>query len=251
MNDEMKRVRSPNYPAISLKDAITHLNAFWPKMHSHAAPRDLVLKIMGYSSYNGASGSALSAHIKYGILEKNGENYKITALGQRILHPQSDKEKAEAIRSAALAPPLFTELLDNFGGMVPPSDEIIRSYLARRGFATSAIPSVIQSFRETMELLPRNPLDESNLSPPLDEEYNSTTIPLNNEAYPQNIIPFNSLTKPPSIIEDTGREFLHGPLSKTTSYRLFIEGEIGINEISKLIKILELQKEILNDDLDN
>lgn len=44
------------------------------------------------------------------------------------------------------------------------------------------------------------------------------------------------------------REWLRGPLSKDTSYRLFVSGDLGAKEIQKLIKVLEVQRLVLGDD---
>jgi hypothetical protein len=44
------------------------------------------------------------------------------------------------------------------------------------------------------------------------------------------------------------REWLRGPLSKEVNYRLIVSGELGSKEIGKLIKLLEAQKLVLDDD---
>jgi hypothetical protein len=44
------------------------------------------------------------------------------------------------------------------------------------------------------------------------------------------------------------REWLRGPLSGQTSYRLLIDGEMGPKEIGKLIRLLEAQKVVLEDE---
>lgn len=46
-------------------------------------------------------------------------------------------------------------------------------------------------------------------------------------------------------------EWLRGKLSKETSYRILVTGEIGPKEIGKLIKLLTTQKDILSDDDDD
>lgn len=249
MSDDIKRVRSPNYPSISLKDAIGHLDALWSKMHAHAAPRDLVLKAMGYSSYNGASGSALSAQVKYGLLERVGDDYKLTERAKQILHPHSPDERVSAIRAAANAPPLFTELLDQFGGTAPPSDDILRSYLARRGFASSAVPSVIQSFRETIDLVSRETARYDSVQTPEPREEPVRAEPVQPSMAPQTLHAIPHVAHHASLDEGE-REFAHGPLSRETSYRLLVKGGVGPREIAKLIKYLELQKSILSDDDD-
>lgn len=44
------------------------------------------------------------------------------------------------------------------------------------------------------------------------------------------------------------REWLRGPLSRDASYRLIVSGDLGPRDIGKLIKLLEAQKLILEDD---
>lgn len=46
------------------------------------------------------------------------------------------------------------------------------------------------------------------------------------------------------------REWLRGPLSKETGYRLIVTGDLGPKEIGKLIKLLEAQKNVLSDEDD-
>lgn len=60
-------------------------------------------------------------------------------------------------------------------------------------------------------------------------------------------------TSPPRLAESSPvvgaeREWLRGPLSKQTSYRLIVNGQLGSKEIAKLIKLLEVQKMVLDDD---
>jgi len=58
---------------------------------------------------------------------------------------------------------------------------------------------------------------------------------------------------PPILAEGLGvvaseREWLRGPLSKDSNYRLIVSGNLGPKEIGKLIKLLEVQKAVLSDD---
>lgn len=52
----------------------------------------------------------------------------------------------------------------------------------------------------------------------------------------------------PEVIIPQEREWIRGPLSSGTSYRLFVSGDLGPKEIGKLIKLLEAQKLVLSDD---
>jgi hypothetical protein len=149
-----KRTRSPNYPALSLPVALDKVAALYKKQHTHAAPREVVAQGMGYNSLNGASATAISALHKYGLLDKVGDEVKISDRAMRILHPHSPEEKAAAIKDAAMEPALFAELAERFPGVFP-SDEILRNFLIRGGFAPAAVSSVILAYRDTVELAER------------------------------------------------------------------------------------------------
>ena len=164
-----KRVRSPNYPSMSLSDAIERLTKLGGEIHSHPAPRDVVVTSMGYSSVNGASLTALAALRKYGLLRRDGEDFRITERGMMYLHPQRADERSTAIRDAASEPKLFAELNERFSGGKA-SDELIRSFLVRNGFTPSAAAAALRSYRETMALVERECEEYDSESDELDEE---------------------------------------------------------------------------------
>jgi hypothetical protein len=150
----LKRVRSPNYPAMSLVEAIQQIQKLSGKIGQHPAPRGAVATSMGYSGLHGASATAISALSKYGLLERVGEDYKLSERAMRIIAPHNRGEKLQALEEAAHEPALFAELMDHFKGEIP-GDELLRSYLIRKGFAQAAVPSVITAYRETWELVTR------------------------------------------------------------------------------------------------
>lgn len=152
MATDARRIRSPNYPALSLSEAIQRIGPVFERERQHAMAREVVLVGMGYAGVNGAALGSLSAVVKYGLLEKIGEDYRVTDRAVSILHPSSAEEKAEAIREAAHAPALFADLMEAFpDGRV--SDDNLRSYLVRRNFSSSALTGVIKAFRDTMQMV--------------------------------------------------------------------------------------------------
>ena len=108
----MARVRSPNYPALSLADAVERVGRVFQKEHRHPSPKEVVMKGMGYGGVNGASLGALSAAVKYGLLDKQGDQYRVSDRMLTILHPHTSQEKAEALEAAATAPPLFADMMN-------------------------------------------------------------------------------------------------------------------------------------------
>jgi hypothetical protein len=55
----------------------------------------------------------------------------------------------------------------------------------------------------------------------------------------------------PVSIGSGEREWLRGPLSREVSYRLVVSGDVGARELGKLIKFLQAQQAVLQDDDDD
>jgi hypothetical protein len=148
-----QRMRSPNYPAIGLPEALRRVEAIYKGEHQNSAPRDVLVRHMGFSGVNGASLGVLSALIKYGLLEPTSDKeLRVSPLALEILYPESDEEKSAAITTAAQHPPLFQEFRERWPDR-PPSNALLKAYLVRRGFGQTALDSVIRSFRETYDLV--------------------------------------------------------------------------------------------------
>lgn len=157
----MARVRSPNYPAISLPEAIERIRKVYEKEHTHKAAPEVVAKALGYSGLNGASLSVMSALKKFGLLEEVGKDLKVSHQALTILvDPKDSAERAKFIREAAFAPALFSELQAQYGSGVP-SDENLRSYLLKRGFAPASVDAPIRSYRETIALVSDLPKEDN------------------------------------------------------------------------------------------
>lgn len=151
--ERVRRVRSPNYPAVSLPEAIERVRKVYEKEHMHKAPPEVVAKALGYTSLNGASLSMISALKKYGLLEEVGKDLKVSHDALTILvDPKDSADRARIIRQSAFAPALFAELQAQYEDGVP-SDENLRAYLLKRGFAPSSVDAPIRSYRETIALV--------------------------------------------------------------------------------------------------
>jgi hypothetical protein len=152
----MARVRSPNYPNISLPEAIDRVRKVYDKEHTHKAPPEVIAKALGYNGLNGASMSVISALKKYGLLEEVGKEIKVSVDALTILvDPVDSRERQEAIVKAAFLPALFVDLREQYGSVVP-SDENMRAFLLKKGFAQSAVDIPIRSYRETIAYVTEN-----------------------------------------------------------------------------------------------
>ena len=151
----MSRTRSPGYPSIPLGEAIEYAARIYEEDQRHTIPREVAAQHMGYKSLHGTVVAKLSSLGKYGLLERvPGGGIRISDLGLDILvEPKESKAYQTAIQQAAESPKLFKELSEEFDGT--PSDGAIRAYLLKRNFNSTAVVSVIRSYRETMEFSSR------------------------------------------------------------------------------------------------
>lgn len=149
----MSRVRSPNYPAMSLPEAVDRIRTIHKAEGKNSMGRETIAKLLGFSGINGASATAISAIGKYGLLEVAGDGEsRVSELAVNILYPDDSAEKQKSLAEAAFRPTLFREVREKWPDR-PPSDENLRSYLVKKGFAQNALDGVIRIYRETIDNL--------------------------------------------------------------------------------------------------
>lgn len=302
----MAKVRSPNYPALGLPDAIAKADMVYKKEHTHKASQEVIAKAMGYSGLNGSSMVAISALRKFGLLEESGDGLKISKDALTILvDPKDSIERAKAIQRAAFLPALFADFKSEYGSSLP-SDENIRAFLIKRGFSPSTVDAPIRTYRDTLSLVtelqkvysgdqanpvtlpakPPEPKQKAEVGDLIQWESNGvlafatpkrvravqqhegadwvfvdgseTGIPMSEvlveqkvpPAVPKPLMPPTLMEAPTAALRPSSgeREWLRGPLSKDSNYRLIVSGELGPKELGKLIKLLEAQKAVLSDD---
>ena len=149
----MSKTRSPDYPAIGLKDAIEKVRLVWTKDYQNKLPRAVVAEHMGYKGLNGASLPVLSALTKYGLLEGRGEETRVTDLALAIVaHEPGAPERVKALITASEMPAIFAELDGKFPGGKA-SESALRSYLLTMKFIPEAADTAIRAYRETKSLV--------------------------------------------------------------------------------------------------
>lgn len=175
--------RSPAYPAISLEKAIQRVRQLYARDKQYAIPVSSLPEIWRYSSLNGPASLTISALKKFGLVDDEGakseRRVSVTDSAVHILnHPSSDA-RTEAIRDAALLPPIHRELWDAYGASLP-SDANLEWRLTReQGFTETGAKEFIREWRETMEFAG---LDE--LSQPTASEGTSASVEGHEETEP-------------------------------------------------------------------
>lgn len=156
----MAKMRSPNFPAIHLSQAIDLTGKIFREDRTNAIEKEDAAKHMGYTGLTGRTLKLLGALSQFGLLEKVAKGQvRVSRTAVSILHPSSDEERAEALGRAGRSPALFKRIRDAFPE--DPSERTITSFLIREGFTDSAIPSVLKSYRETNRFLASEGVAES------------------------------------------------------------------------------------------
>lgn len=149
------RTRSPNYPAFNLAGAIERAETVFNEFGRSRVGDEDIAKALGYNKLHGKSRTVVSALKKYGLLEPEGDGFRISDNALDIINLDSDDpDRAKAMYAAALKPTLFAELHETYGDN-PPGDSLLRNYLLKRNFNHNIADEVIRVYRDTMDLVSR------------------------------------------------------------------------------------------------
>lgn len=144
----MAKMRSPNYPACGLSEAVKTVKKLWDKEQGTVVSPDDVAKAIGYKSLSGPARTIIAAMKKFGLLTDDKQGLKVSQLALHILHPANESEHQAALREAAFKPELFKELA---GTHLQASDDALKSHLITRlGFSETGAKALIEAFRDTM-----------------------------------------------------------------------------------------------------
>lgn len=245
----MARMRSPNFPALSLEEAIKTAGELYSKIRKVTVDREAAAKELGYTGLTGRSLKVLGALNQYGLIDNVSKGQCcVTELAEQALHGFPDEEKAGAIHRAARSPALFRAIYEEFGEQIE-SEHAIRSFLLKRGFTDKGVESALQSFLETQKFVVLNGASESygDEESKRPESSPESKIDEGEEEVPT---PAQTPTKEPSAAGGVKFLYRNQPLEfSLTSKGLAITGGTNsASELSLFIKKLEALAVLLPDD---
>lgn len=229
--------RSPRYPRHALPKAIEMVGKLFDGAHQSKVDTDSAAKVIGYGgSSGGAAQSALAALRQYGLVDGLRGDMAVSELAMRILQPMDENERTEALQTAAMKPEMFGRVLTQFGGRLPGSDEPIRSFLIRHeGFSTAGADELIDTLRSSLTAVqdvPSKSVDGAPSAEP-DGPPPSPTSPMDSE-----------VTSLHSAEPPAKGELITLPLGQNCKAELRLIGEVTDASYARLIKHLELLREI-------
>ena len=222
--------RSPNYPIISLADAVGRVQLIYEKERQHPADKLVMAKALGYGSLNGLSRSILSALVKFGLLTEDQHQVKVSLDALDVLlHSAGSPERVGALQRAAYLPPLFSELRATFDGSLP-SDENLRAVLVKKGFNPNTVSNVIRSYRDTVMFVNQEAAQAAEPAEP------AASRPA---AGPAKVPGAITMFPPAQAGPAQGLELAFN-LAPTVHAKIVLTGEVTQAEIQKLQRFLEL-----------
>ena len=146
----MAKGRSPNYPQLTLAEAIEKARLVFDQEHFHAASREVIAKDMGFQGLSGPSQSAIAALKHYGLLEAQGDGLHVSDDAVSLMElPELDERRQRALAICAARPTLFKEMLIEFGPE-PPSDANLRHWLLKRNFLSKGADEAIRVYKDNL-----------------------------------------------------------------------------------------------------
>jgi hypothetical protein len=157
----MARMRSPNFPGLSLEDAVKFVKPIWDKNRRVLIAREVAAKDIGYTGLTGRSLKILGAMNQYGLIEnKAGGQMRVSKLAEDILIGYPEEVKRAAVSEAGRTPSLYKEVYERFEGHVP-SDNAVRSFFLQKGFTNDGVEKALRSFADTNRYVEINGDSES------------------------------------------------------------------------------------------
>jgi hypothetical protein len=164
------RTRSPAYPSLDLESAIERAQIIYQKEGRNAAHVEVLVEHWGYERGSSNGMRAIAALLQFGLLEDEGKKEerkaKLTRLALDILVPSDDpSHRQQAIREAAILPPLHKELWDKYAENLPSDANLRRYLLLERDFNEKAVDPFVRQFRTTLayaDLPSSDTIDDNN-----------------------------------------------------------------------------------------
>jgi hypothetical protein len=182
MPDEVKkeRHRSPNYPAVGLKEAVNRVRMLYEADGRAGAPAEIAAKHIGFKAAHGSAMSVLAALKKFGLVADIGGKFAPTQGAIAILKlPEADPRRKEALEEAALRPAIYRSLVDAYHESGLPSAEVLEGELTTyQNFNPNAVKGFVKDFLETLqfaEINLGNALNDEDAAPPQERSGPSNT----------------------------------------------------------------------------
>jgi hypothetical protein len=162
---KVQRVRSPQYPTISLRQAIERVKLLIQKVGKAGAKRDRLVFDIGFHTPHGEAISVVATLKKFGLIEPMGDTFAPSERAIDIIdRAPTDARRVQAIKDAALSPQIYRELYAPYRETGLPADSVLQDYLKKKGFNPKVIRLALKNFKETLSFANISTTGQSNMT---------------------------------------------------------------------------------------
>jgi hypothetical protein len=266
--DGPKRFRSPPYPSLSLPKAIERAKQLYAKALHHAVGPNVLADAWEYGIKSSGLTTTAAALGQYDLLFASGSGdkrkYKLTDHAVRIIRdadPNSEKRQL-AIQRAAMQPSIHRELWGKYLTAAGVHEIVVKNYLTldradegKAPFSDAAADDIIRVYKDTIafagigqsDTMSGSDGDKDDNDAEVDTPQGSASEPEAKPPAPKDA-PSPTDQRREIKMMSGERELTAGLLSKNANFRLIVNGQVGVEEIERLIAKLEIDKEILADE---
>lgn len=245
---EGQRDRSPSFPFIPLETAVERLVAFEEYHKRSPALPTRVGPAWGMKANSSQAQQTLAALKAFGFLEArpgaDGRSIAVSDDGRTYLRAQQDAIKQDVLRQAALKPKQIGLYWKDWGADRPSDPACLDTLVLKGGFSQDGAEKFLRVYDATIAFTDKiAPKQEGQTGDENGLEDEADASPTQGRVTP----PRDRIPPPKGKVPlmEGERELTTGLLSRDASFRLIVTGKVGEKEIERLIRKLELDKEIL------
>jgi len=171
------RHRSPNYPTVGLREAVTRVRKLYEADGKAGAPAELAAVHIGFAKPHGQAMSVLAALKKFGLVSEVNGRWVPTQRAIEILNlPESDERRQRALRDAALSPSIYRQLVKAHQETGWPKNDVLESELVTyRNFNPNSVGDFVKDLKDSLELAGLSDLSALEFSGEEDSDVTETT----------------------------------------------------------------------------
>ncbi|WP_337267459.1 hypothetical protein [Oryzifoliimicrobium ureilyticus] len=249
-----ERERGPSFPFIGLEKAVERTRELYAKAKRFEVRLSDAAADWNYGAKSSGAFQTAAALLAFGLIEDigsgEGRKLKVSELGWRIIVDDRPGMRQKHMAEAALKPKLIAEFAERWREGRPDDSHAISDLKFEHGFTDDSAPRFLRVFDDTIRFtVPEDTYKIEEAEMAKDEAFSNFLTNASGQRGGQ-VVPLDAATdsKKGISLMVGERELTTGILSKSgASFRLIVRGTVGEKEIERLIKKLELDKEILAD----
>jgi hypothetical protein len=147
------RHRSPNYPTVGLREAVTRVRKLYEADGKAGAPAELAAVHIGFAKPHGQAMSVLAALKKFGLVSEVNGRWVPSQRAIEILNlPEADERRDRALQDAALSPEIYRQLIEAHKETGWPKNDVLESELVTyRNFNPNSVGDFVKDLRDSLE----------------------------------------------------------------------------------------------------